>query len=93
MAWGNVRYTPCNILDIPQQNPLKYGFSGIEIQTYTYRVCLVVTMNVVRIEFCVKTCYFQNYLNPLLNIYYVKHMIAIRHNEKTISTLVKQNIV
>ena len=25
-----VRYTPWNMLDIPQQNPLKYDFSGIE---------------------------------------------------------------
>ena len=31
----------CDMLDIPQQNPLKYGFSGIEIKyiyiyVYTY---------------------------------------------------------
>ena len=26
----NVRYTLWNMLDMPQQNPLKYGFSGIE---------------------------------------------------------------
>ena len=26
---------PCNILDIPQQNPLKYGFSGIEASIIT----------------------------------------------------------
>ena len=25
------RYYPCEMLDIPQQNPLKYGFSGIEV--------------------------------------------------------------
>ena len=24
------------MLDIPQQNPLKYGFSGIEINKYKY---------------------------------------------------------
>ena len=24
-------YTPWNMLDIPQQDPLKYGFSGIEV--------------------------------------------------------------
>ena len=29
-----VRYTPWNVLDIPQQNPLKYGFSGIENYFY-----------------------------------------------------------
>ena len=29
-----VRYTPWNMLDIPQQNPLKYGFSGIEIYIF-----------------------------------------------------------
>ena len=32
-----VRYTPaCNMLNIPQQNPLKHGFSGIEIIVTLY---------------------------------------------------------
>ena len=32
-----VRYTPWNILDITQQNPLKeYGFSGMEIDVFNY---------------------------------------------------------
>ena len=33
-----VRYTPWYkiMLDIPQQNPLKYGFSGIDIYIYIY---------------------------------------------------------
>ena len=32
-----VRYTPaCNMLNIPQQNPLKHGFSGIEILVILY---------------------------------------------------------
>ena len=26
-----VRYIPWNMLDIPQKNPLTYGFSGIEL--------------------------------------------------------------
>ena len=26
-----VRYTPHNMLNIPQQNPLKYDFSGVEV--------------------------------------------------------------
>ena len=30
MAWVYVSYTPWNMLDIPQQNPLKYAFIGIE---------------------------------------------------------------
>ena len=33
-----VRYHPCDMLDIPQQNPLKYGFSGIEIHVYIHRI-------------------------------------------------------
>ena len=42
-----VRYTPWNMLDIPQQNPLKYGFSGIEIYIYIY------------IYICIYNCIFQ----------------------------------
>ena len=31
-----VRYHPCDVLNIPQQNPLKYGFSGIEYALTTH---------------------------------------------------------
>ena len=36
-----VRYHPCDMLDIPQQNPLKYGFSGLEAFILQMR-CIII---------------------------------------------------
>ena len=41
LGYVYVTYMPLSTLDIPKQNPLKYGFSGIELPiTYVYRKCL-----------------------------------------------------
>ena len=84
-----VRYTPWNILDIPQQNPLKYGFSGIEYMAISPAITSACRLKKCHIQYVMchmkfavvhqnfmSTNSYTTYMSIILQLY----MLPIIHN-------------